>query len=119
MEGGRKRKAVEQDGGYDAPGQGADINLADNADPGDGASENMRAREKNQEEHEHDARELVAGATPHQTHGIGVVLYRRILQLDLTDEVAGVDGDESDAHSQDDAGHHAHASEGAGHAEGA
>ena len=37
MEGGRKREAIEQYSGYKSPNQRAEIGLADDADPSDGA----------------------------------------------------------------------------------
>ena len=107
MEGGRKRKAKEQYSGYHAPNQRAETRLVDNADPSDGAGKNVRACKKHQKEHKHHAREFVAKFAPHQAHGIGVVLNMRMLQLDLADNIAGVDSDESEAHTHDDASHHA------------
>ena len=156
MEGGRKRKAIEQYSGYKSPNQRAEIGLADDADPSDGAlyhfgvsrsllgsnlsretrprsflllrhvlrlqtqsesgrkgsedtthGKNVRARNKHQKEHEHHARQFIAKSAPHQAHGIGVVLDMRMLQPDLADNIAGVDGNESDAHSHDYASHHA------------
>lgn len=107
MEGGRKRKAIEQYGGYNAPNQRADTRLVDNTDPSDGAGKDVRARKKHQKEHKHHAREFVAKSAPHEAHSISVVLNMRMLQLDLTDNIAGVDGNESDAHSHDHASHHA------------
>ena len=119
MEGGGKRKEIEQYSGYDAPNQGADTRLVDDAGPSDGASKNVRAREQHQEEHKHEARQLVAESAAHEAHGVGVVLNMRILQLDLADDIAGIDGDQSEAHGHDDARHHSQAGEGARHAEGA
>ena len=107
MEGGRKRKAIEQNSRYNAPNQGAQTRLVDNADPSDGAGKNVRARNKHQKEHKHHARKFVAKSAPHQAHGIGVVLNMRMLQPDLADNIAGVDGNESDAHSHDNTSHHA------------
>lgn len=119
VEGGRKGEAIEQDGGDDAPSQGAETRLVDNANPGDGAGQNVGAGQEDEKEDEHDAREFVAEAAPHQADGIGVVLDMRVLQSDLTDDVAGVDGNEANADCHDDAGDHTQAGEGAGHAEGA
>ena len=106
-EGGRKRKTIEQYSGYNAPNQRTEIRLLDNADPSDGAGKNVRARNEHQKEHKHHARKLVAKFAPHQAHGIGVVLNMGMLHSDLADNIAGVDGNESDAHSHDNASHHA------------
>ena len=107
MEGGRKCQAVEQYSGYNAPNQRAETSLVDDADPSDGAGENVRARNKHQKEHKHHARKFVAKSAPHEAYGIGVVLNMRMLQLDLADDIAGVDGNESESHSHDNASHHA------------
>lgn len=119
MEGRREGEKVEQDGGDEAPDEGALARLVDDADPGDGTRQDVGAGDEDEEEHKHDAREFVAEATPHQADGIGVVLDVRVLQAHLPDQPAGVDGDEADAHGKDDAGHHAQTREGAGHAQGA
>lgn len=79
----------------------------------------MRAGDQNEEQHEHDARQLVPEAPPHQGHGVGVMLHVWMLEAHLADEPTGVDGDQAHADGDDDAGHHAQARKGARHAEGA
>ena len=107
MEGGRESYAVEQDSGYHPPNQGAKARLADDTDPSDCAGENVRARDQYEEQYKHDACKLVAKPTPHQSYGVGVVLDMRVLQPDLPDDVAGVDGDKTETHGHNDAGYHA------------
>ena len=106
MKGRGKRQEIEQYSGYNAPNQGANPRLIDNAGPSDGASQNVRARQKHQEEDKHGAREFVAEFAPHQAHGVGIVLNMGMLELDLADDIAGIDGDETEAHGHDDAGDH-------------
>ena len=106
VERGRKREAVKHDGGHHAPDQGAQCRLIDDTDPCDGAGENVGAGEEDEKEDEHDTGQFVAKATPHQAHGIGVMLDVGMLQPDLTDDIAGVDGDEPEAHGHDDTSHH-------------
>ena len=119
MEGGRKGQDIQQDGRDEAPDQGAGGRRLYDAHPGDGAGQDVRAGEEDEEQHEHDAGELVAEFAPHQSDGIGVVLDVRVLQSDLADDVAGIDGDQAEADRHDDAGDHAQGSESTGDAEGA
>lgn len=66
----------------------------------------MRADEESQVAHKHGSAELVAGSTPDQSHGVGIVLDMRVLDSDLTDDIAGVDGDQTNPNCQDDSCDH-------------
>ncbi|KAL8885949.1 MAG: hypothetical protein Q9192_006563 [Flavoplaca navasiana] len=97
--------------------QGAEGRVIDDAYPGDGAGQDVGASQEDQDENEHDARELVAEFPPHKCDGISIVLDMWVLQLDLADKVAGPNGDESDANSHQHTGDHAEGRKGTGETE--
>ena len=66
----------------------------------------MRADEQRQVAHEHGSAELVASSSPDQSHRIRVVFDLWILDGDLADDVAGVDGYQTDSDGQDDSCDH-------------
>lgn len=72
----------------------------------------MRANEESQVAHEHGSAELVAGSTPDQSHGVGIVLDMRVLDSYLADDIAGVDGDQANPDCQDDSCDHPEVCEG-------
>jgi hypothetical protein len=116
-EAGRHGKREEDDGGDGSPDQCADRRIVHNTDKCDGACQGVRTNQEDEEEGEHDASQLVAEAAPDELDGIGVVLNVRVLQLDLANNVGRVDGDETDANTEDDTGNHADGGESAGHTE--
>jgi len=66
---------------------------------------------------EHGSRKLISETSPDQPHGIRVVVDGGILEFDLADDVAGVDGHEAESDAHDDTGHHAEGGKGTGHTE--
>ena len=108
----------QDDGGDDGEDDGADVALGD-VDEGDGAGQGVGAREEEQLQDEHDGDELIAEAAHHEAAGVGVVGDEGELELDLPDDVGGIDGDEADAHGAQDARDHAEGGEGGGDGEGA
>lgn len=96
----------QDDHGDDSKDYRADTALGD-ALKGNGPGQTVRAREKGQLEDEHDIDEFVAKTTQHQSPSIGIVMYIGEEELDLTDDVTGVDSDEPDPDGTDDPRHHA------------
>lgn len=118
-EAGRHGEREEDDGGDGSPDQCADRRIVHNTDKCDGACQGVRTDKEDEEQCEHDTSQLVSEASPDELDGIGVVLNVRVLQLDLANNVGRVDGDETDANTEDNTGDHSDGSESAGHTEGA
>ena len=112
------REQNQDDHGDDTKDHGADTALG-NVLEGNGPGQTVRAREKGQLEDEHDIDEFVAKATHpktthHQSPSVGIVMDIGEEELDLTDDVTGVDGDEPDPDGTDDTRHHAQGRESRG-----
>nr|POE90599.1 hypothetical protein CFP56_60212 [Quercus suber] len=90
----------EQDGGDDAPDEGADLGVAHDVDPSDGPGQGVRSDEQDQVQDEHDAGQDVAELAPDQADTLGVIIDVRILDLDLADDVAGGNGGDDEADGQ-------------------
>lgn len=116
-EAGRHGKRKEDDSRDGSPDQCADRGVVHNTDECDGACQGVRTDQQDEEQREHDTSQLVTEASPNELDGIGVVLNVRVLQLDLANNVGGVDGDEADANTEDNTSDHSDGSESAGHTE--
>jgi len=116
-EAGRHGEREEDDGGDRGPDKSADRRVVHNTDEGDGACQGVRTDQQDEEQREHDTGQLVTEASPDELDGIGVVLNVRVLQLDLANNVGRVDGDETDANTEDDTSDHSDGGESAGHTE--
>ncbi|RMY75876.1 hypothetical protein D0863_02322 [Hortaea werneckii] len=114
----REGNGEKDDRGDDGPDQGADTGLRDNVDEGDRSSEGVGADQKCQVHGEHGAHEFVSEATPDEPDSICIVLNVRVPELDLTDDVGGVNGDKAHANGGDNASNHAQGGESAGKREG-
>jgi hypothetical protein len=77
----------------------------------------VRSDQEDEEQCEHDTSQLVAEASPDELDGIGVVLNVRVLQLDLANNVGSVDGNKTDANTENDTSDHSDGCESAGHTE--
>lgn len=67
----------------------------------------MRTDQEDKLQREHDTDEFVAELAHEQLSGIGIVRDVRERELDLADDVGGVDGDETETDTEDDTGDHA------------
>lgn len=105
------RKKYEEDGGNNGEDDGADAAPGDMLE-GDGACETMRAHEKEQLEDEHDVDQLIAKTAHYQPSGIRIIGDLWKLDLDLADDVAGIDSNQTNAHRADHPGDHAQRREG-------
>lgn len=74
----------------------------------------MRADEEDKLHGEHEADNLVTGAAPEECADISVVGDLGELDLDLADDVAGVNGDETETDAGDDTSNHTEGGEAAG-----
>ncbi len=106
----------ENDGRDDTKDERAD-GVAAEVEEGDGSGETVRSDEESELEGKHGTDELVAKATHHELTGVGVVRNLRELDLDLADNVAGVDGDDAHTDAHDDAGDHSERSKCRGNGE--
>lgn len=84
---------------------------------GNGSRQTVRTNGENEFERKHDTHELVAKLAHQQASSIGVVGDMRVFQLDLTDNVRRVHGDETQADAQNHTGDHAQRGKGRGNTE--
>lgn len=73
----------------------------------------MRSNNEDQEEHEHDTSQLVSESAPDETHGVGIVVHVWELELDLSNDVRGVDGKQTDGDGENNTRYHADSGESA------
>ena len=112
----RRRDGEEQqdDGGDDTKDEGADAAVADDAEKGNGSGQAVRADEEDELEHKHGANDFVACAAGNETTGITIVSNIGESNLDLADQVTGVDGEETKSNGQNNTGNHAEGGKGRG-----
>lgn len=111
MEGGRQGHDEQDNGGNNGPDQCANGGFVDNADECNGTRQGVRADQQHQEEHKHDSGQPVAEASPDQSDSFGIIVDVRVLQLDLSDDIGGVDGDETETNTHDDTRNHTQSGE--------
>ena len=82
--------------------------------PHDLASKDVGADDEDELENKHEADDLVAPTTEHDSTDVGIVGNLGVLELGLTDNVSRVDADEAHGDRENDARNHTEGSEGAG-----
>ena len=105
-EGWRDGEDQQNDGGDGRKGDRAHMAAID-VDEGDTSSQSVGTDYHNEFEHQGGAEELIAKAAEQQTTCIGVGRDLRELEFNLADDVAGKDGDSTEANSEQNAGEHA------------
>lgn len=103
----------QDDGRHNAKHDGADGTLGDVGER-NRAGQTVRAGQEGELEDEHDIDQFIAEAAEHEPSCIGIVGDLRELELDLTDDVTGIDGDKSQTNTADDTSHHTQGREGGG-----
>lgn len=73
---------------------------------GNGSCQAMRADQEGELQRKHDTDEFIAKLAHHQLTSIGIVRNLREGQLDLADDVTGINGNETDPDTQDDTRNH-------------
>lgn len=106
-------KTEEEDGRDDCPDQGTHSRLVDNADPCNSSSQGMGRHKEHQQQHKHDRCQMVTKCAPDEPDSVGIVFHMWKLELDLTNDVAGVDGEETNTNRQKHTSNHAHCCKGA------
>jgi hypothetical protein len=104
-EGGRDGDDEQQNGRHDGEHDGAGAVVAQVVEH-DGARQHVRADGEDELQHKHGADDFVADLAEHHAPGVRVVRDLRVLELHLPDHIAGVHGDEPDAHREDHSGNH-------------
>lgn len=114
---GREGQEEQDDSRHDAEHEGASAVVRD-VSKGNGSRQTVRTDQEDELEREHDTDEFVAELAHEQLPGVGVVCDMRERELDLTDDVRGVDGDETETDAEDDTGDHAKTRKGRGDRQG-
>ena len=105
-EGGRDGQDQENDGGDGGEDNGADMAAVD-VNERDTSGQSVRTDDHNEFEDEGGTKEFIAEAAKKQAPGISVGSNFRILQLDLTNEVAGEDGNAAKSECEENTRKHA------------
>lgn len=106
----------ENDSGDDGEDDGADAALGDGG-PGNGTGQSVRTDEQDELQDQHDIDEFVSEATPHERASICVTGDMGESQFDLTDDVTGVDGNQTKSNTADYTSDHTQRREGGGDGE--
>ena len=101
----------QDDGGDNTEDDGTDVATGDVGES-NSSSETVRAGRQQELQTQHQVQNLVSPSTKHLATGFGVVGDVRELDLDLTDNVTGVDRNEANANAADDTRHHAQSGKG-------